>query len=66
MSAGIGFVMEEPTDMPYKAYVARYMRADYETREGIRKGIADIKAGRTTPWSEIKRELRLDNQEASR
>ena len=53
-------VIEEPTDMPFGAYVARYMRASFEVRDGLRKGIADIKAGRTTPWSEVKRELGLD------
>lgn len=28
-----------------------------EVREGIKKGLADIKAGRVKPWSQVKDEL---------
>ncbi len=40
-------------------YVRRYFRDNSEIMDGIRKGLADIKAGRVRPWSEIKKELRL-------
>ena len=45
------------TDMPYGLYVARYWRNENTFRETIRKSAADIRAGRVTPWHEVKREL---------
>jgi hypothetical protein len=47
----------DPTDMPYELYVARYWRGDAAFRDNIRKSLADLRAGRVTPWREVKKEL---------
>lgn len=57
MVAGAAVLVEDPTDMPYSAYKARYVRLVPDVREGIRRGVADLKAGRVTTWEEVKREL---------
>lgn len=31
-----------------------------EVREGIRKGVADVKAGRVKPWPQVKKELGIE------
>lgn len=37
--------------------VVAEIRSDPEAMAGIARGIADMKAGRMTPWSELKREM---------
>jgi hypothetical protein len=56
----IAAIIEEPTDMPYRAYIVRYMRADRALRDGLKRGLEDIKHGRTTSWGEVRRELGID------
>lgn len=36
------------------------MRICDACRDSIREGVNDLKEGRTTPWSEVKRELGLE------
>ena len=40
-------------------YINHYFRDNGDIMGGIREGLADIKAGRVRPWSEIKKELNL-------
>ena len=53
--AGTEFMFEQtPEQMPFSDYLARYMRADDEFMDGIRRGVADVLAGRVKSWDEIK------------
>ena len=38
------------TDLPWDIYRAVYMRSDQRFRDGLKRGIADIKAGKTGPF----------------
>jgi hypothetical protein len=35
---------------PFKIYLARWFRDNAEIRAGIKRGIVDIKAGKTVQW----------------
>ena len=54
--AGKEILKKKPT---FGEYINDYFRANSEIMDGVRKGLADIKAGRVRPWSEIKQELNL-------
>ena len=43
-------------------YVNKYFKQDSSIKEGVKKGLADIKAGRIKSWDKIKKELRLETR----
>ena len=51
-------------DKKERAALVAEMKADPEFMAGIRRGIADMKAGRVYPWSEVKKELGIEDDEA--
>lgn len=54
----VGVQLEEP-DLPL-ASLARLLRG---IREGVREGVKALNEGRIRPWSEVKKELGLDDEE---
>jgi predicted transcriptional regulator len=49
---------QEPFVAAVEEAVADYLDYDAEFREAVQRGLDDIAAGRTRPWTEVKAELR--------
>ncbi len=44
---------------PFSEVVARYVKASPDMLDGIRRGVAEVREGKTRLWKDIRRELRL-------
>ena len=61
--AGIPQFDNRDLALPFDEYLARWFRSNLAIRDGLRRGLADIKAGRVTPWANVKRQLNLQPEE---
>lgn len=58
MSGAELLLVRKPTfELSFHDYLAEYIKADTDFMDGIRRGVADCKEGRVTPWVEVKKEL---------
>ena len=51
------------TSLPFKQDLAQWLIADPMFMDGLRKGLADLTAGRIRPWTDIQRELSRQKKE---
>ena len=50
---------EKGTRLSPSGFVAQFSKSSPEIMDGIRRGIAAVKAGKVQSWEEVKRELGL-------
>ena len=51
--------LQERTAAPFSEFVTRYVKTSPDMLASIRCGVANVRAGKTRPWSEIRREIGL-------
>ena len=52
--------MEKELTREEQLRIVEHMKADKDFMDGVRRGMADMKAGRVKPWSQVKKELGIE------
>ncbi len=51
--------LRERVITPFSEILVRYAKGSPDILNGIRRGVAEMRDGKSRPWADIKRELRL-------
>ncbi len=52
-------VIEGKSKISLNDHITNYVKDDREFMEGVKRGVADCRAGRKQLWSDVKRELHI-------